>query len=185
MRVRVMLAGLGLILGSAGVWSAEPSSAGSKVLRSGTIEGGTGVRTSGGQPFENPAVQRSGCEYSADCLAWLVSFCQPALAGVDPAVTASIVDVGALADGRTRRTLQTTAPTIPPWGLWPAAVIQFWGAGCTEIPGAKQHMYGSSSRCEWYPHPHMRCTALQIPTGAKWMTLSGYATTVHMSWTLT
>ena len=153
-------------------------------LRSGMIEGGTGVITGGGEPWENPAIQRSGCEYALDCRTWLHSGCNPALAGHDPVATASIVDVGDLADGRTRRTFQTVAPKIPPWGLYPGAAIQLWRQNCTEIRKAKWHTLGSELRCDWNPYPSIRCKGFRIPTGAKWMTVSGYATTVHMSWSL-
>lgn len=179
-RVVVLLVSIGLLVASLGSVAAAP-----EPLRSGTIEGGNGVVTGGGPPWENPAIQRSGCEYAAECLAWLDSGCNPALAGHDPALTASIVDVGDLADGRTRRTFHTVAPHVPPWGLYPGAVIQLWRQDCTEIPDAKRHTIGSSSRCDWNPYPSVRCEPFPIPTGTKWMTVSGYATTVHMSWSLT
>lgn len=155
-------------------------------LRSGTIVGGTGLEMAGRQPWENPAAERSGCEYAAECLAWLQSSCQPALAGHDPVLTASIVEVGDLADGRTPRSLRMEAPSIPPWGLYPGAVIQFWRQDCTEVGDGKLHSIGSDSTCE-YPAGVTRggrCT-FHIPTGARWMTLSGYATTVQLSWRLT
>ena len=155
-------------------------------VRSGTILSGAGVELGGGQPWENPATERSGCEYAAECVAWLQSGCNPALAGVDPVLTASIVDVRDLADGRTSRSLDMVAPYIPPWGLYPGAVVQFWQKDCTEIDDTKRHSIGSDSTCE---HPRGvtrggRCR-FHIPTGARWMTVSGYATTVHLSWTLT
>lgn len=185
MRVRVILVSLGLIISSAAIWSAEQSAAGPRPVRSGMIEGGTGLELAGGQPWENPAAERSGCQYAVDCLTWLQSGCNPALAGRDPALTASIVDVRKLADGRTRRSFQTVAPAIPPWGLWPGAVIQLWRQNCTEIHGAKRHTIGSDSKCDWHPYPSLQCEAFRIPTGTRWMTVSGYATTVHLSWTLT
>jgi hypothetical protein len=179
-----MLVSLGLIVGSAAIWTAEPSVAGPKPVRSGTIEGGAGLEMAGGQPWENAALERSGCEYAVDCQTWLSSGCTPALVGLDPVLTTSIVDVGDLADGRTPRVLHTAAPKVPPWGLWPGAVIQLWRQNCTEIHDAKWHTIGSDSRCEWDPYPSVRCKAFRIPTAAKWMTLSGYATTVRLSWTL-
>ena len=133
-------------------------------------------------------MQRSGCEYAAECLAWKQSGCNPALAGHNPVLTASIVDVGDLADGSTARSLLMVAPSIPPWGLYPGADIQFWQRDCTEIHDARRHSIGegSSATCDWPSGVHRggRCT-FEIPTGAKWMTLSGYATTVQLAWTLT
>src|SRR5688500_3266235 len=131
MRIRVMLLSL-LIVGSA-LSSAEASAAGPKPLRSGTIEGGTGVIFAGGQP----AGERWGCEYAAECRAWLESSCNPALTGREPALTASIVDVGALADGRTDRSFRWTAPYL----VHPGAVIQFWGRSCTEVLGMERHTH--------------------------------------------
>lgn len=179
MRIRVMLVSLGLIVSSAAIWSAESSAAGPKPLRSGTILGGTGLELSGG-PWANPALKLFGCQYSLDCLAWLQSGCNPALAGRDPMLTASIVNVGNLADGRTRRSMHMVAPRIPPWGLWPGAVIQFWRQNCTQIRQANQPTIGYYTRCDGVA----RCTAFRIPTGARWMTVSGDATTVRLSWTL-
>jgi hypothetical protein len=178
MRVRVMLVSLGLLAGSAAIWVAPPSAAGAKPLRAGTIEGGIGVIFAG----EQPAGERSGCKYAAECLAWVRSGCNPALAGHDPVLTASIVEIGDLADGRTRRTFSTSVPPIP---LYPGAVIQFWRGNCTEIPAAKRHTIGSTSTCAWAPYPNLRCPGLVIPRGATWMTVSGYWTTAHLEWTLT
>ena len=178
-RTVVMLLSIGLLVASLGAAEAGP-----KPLRSGTILGGSGLELAG-QPWENPATERSGCQYALDCLAWLQSGCDPALAGHDPVVTASIVDVGALADGRTTRSLSITAPSVPPWGLWPGAVIQLWRSNCTEVKGAAWHSIGSDARCDWDPYPTAaRCEAFRIPVGTKWMTVSGYVTTVRLSWTL-
>ena len=171
MRARVVLVGLGLIIGSVATAAAPPSAAGPKPLRSGTIVGGTGVIVAGDQP----AGERWGCEYTADCQAWLQSGCQPALAGREPALTASIVDVGALADGRTRRSFAWHAPS---W-VHPGAVIEFWRKDCTEIANVERHTHNPYlNRCG-------TCEPLRIPRGAKWMTVSGNWTTVQLSWTLT
>ena len=184
---------LALILVPAQITAAAPDQ---KPLRSGTIEGGVGLQTTS----EDPALERSGCQYALDCLAWLQSGCDPALAGQDPVLTASIVDVGDLADGRTRRSFHMVAPlgepAHPPWGLYPGTVVQLWRQNCTEIHHAKRHTIGSTARCEWqekvgaleqppYGVGVARCKAFRIPTAARWMTVSGYATTVHLSWTLT
>lgn len=176
-RTLVMLVSIGLLIASWGTVEAGP-----KPVRSGTIVGGIGLELAGGQPWEQPAAERSGCEYAPDCLAWLQSGCNPALAGQNPALTASIVDVGDLAGRRTQRSLRMAAPSIPPSGLWPGAVIQLWRQDCTEIPGTKQHSIGSDSKCEW--QEAVQCS-VRIPTGARWMTVSGYATTAQLTWTLT
>src|SRR5688500_13131207 len=63
-------------------------------LRSGRIVGGPD--TTGSAP----------CGLAPDCVAWLQSGCNPALAGRDPALHTSIVDVSDLADGTTRRVLE-------------------------------------------------------------------------------
>lgn len=151
---------------------ASPSTAAAPTpARSGTIAGGTGVIFAG----EQPAGERWGCEYAAECQTWLQSSCNPALAGHDPVLTASIVDVGALADGLTGRSFQ--------WGgggkVHPGAVIQFWGPNCTEIPNTERHTHNPyTNRCG-------TCEPFPIPSGARWMTVSGNWTTVHLTWTLT
>lgn len=140
-------------------------------VRSGTIVGGTGVIFAG----EQPAGERWGCEYAAECQAWLQSNCNPALAGHDPVLTASIVDVGALADGRTPRSFRWGAPSL----VHPGAVIQFWREDCTEIPNTERHTHNPyKNRCG-------TCEPFPIPGGATWMTVSGNWTTAHLTWTLT
>lgn len=153
-------------------------------LRSGTIAGGAGLELSGGDPWEQSALERSGCEYAVDCLAWAQSGCDPALAAREPAITASIVDVDNLADGTTRRSLEMTAPYIPPWGVFPGVVIQFWRDDCTEIAGLKMHSLGSDSPCDGHTGQGFGRCRFHIPAEARWMTLSGYATTLGLSWTL-
>ena len=159
----------------------SPARAEEPPLRSGTILGGTGVKTGGGDPWEPPAAQRSGCEHALECLAWLQSGCNPALTGHDPVLTASIVDVGDLADGRTSRGLNMVAPRVPPWGLFPGVVIQHWREDCSEIADAKVHTLGSDTPCRW--DGHSRCQ-FRIPADARWMTVSGYVTTARLDWTL-
>ncbi|HUR49310.1 MAG TPA: hypothetical protein VMY88_07285 [Acidimicrobiales bacterium] len=151
---------------------ASPSTATApKPAPSGTIEGGTGVIFAG----EQPAGERWGCEYAAECRAWLKSKCKPALAGRDPALTASIVDVGALADGHTRRSFRWRAGAK----VHPGALIQFWRQNCTEIPDTERHTHNPYiNRCG-------TCEPFPIPNGARWMTVSGNWTTVHFTWSLT
>ena len=170
-RTVVMLVSLGLIVGAAATGSAQTSAAGPKPpVRSGTIAGGTGVIFAGQQP----AGERWGCEYSVECQAWWVSGCDSRLAGQDPAVTASIVDVGALADGRTRRSFKWDAFIL----VHPGAVIQFWRQNCTEIPDAERHTHNP------YRNKCGTCEPFRIPRGAKWMTVSANWTTAHLTWTL-
>lgn len=151
---------------------ASPSTAAApKPVHSGTIASGTGVIFAGQQP----AGERWGCEYSAECQTWLQSSCNPALAGHDPALTASIVDVGALADGRTRRSFQWDASKM----VHPGAVIQFWRKSCTEIPNTEMHTHNPyKNRCG-------TCEPFRIPRDAKWMTVSANWTTTQLTWTLT
>lgn len=155
-------------------------------MRSGTIVGGGGVEFSDHDARAENPLEHSGCQYAVDCQAWLNSGCNSALAGRDPVLTTSIVDVGNLA-GSTRRSLTMRAPTVPPWGLFPGAVIQFWRQDCTEIPHTKMHNVGekTTTACRGFPlrGGPGRC-ALRIPAEATWMTLSGYATTVGLSWSL-
>ena len=154
-------------------------------LRSGTILGGAGLEVSDLEAGAENPLDRSGCEYAADCAAWLRSGCDPALAGVDPALTASIVDVAELADGSTRRSLEMRAPSIPPWGLYPGAAIQFWRRDCTEIPDTDLHTIGEEAMsCHGHVGSGSGWCELRIPAGATWMTLSGYVTTANLSWTL-
>jgi hypothetical protein len=150
---------------------ASPSTAAArKAVRFGTIVGGTGVIFAG----EQPAGERWGCEYAAECRTWLQSSCNPALAGHNPVLTASIVDVGALADGRTPRSFRWRAPSL----VHPGAVIQFWRQNCTEIPGTERHTHNPyKNRCG-------TCAPFAIPRGATWMTVSGNWTTTHLTWTL-
>lgn len=140
-------------------------------VRSGTIVGGTGVIFAGRQP----AGERWGCEYTAECRTWLQSGCNPALAGHDPVLTASIVNVRALADGRTPRSFRWRAPSL----VHPGAVIQFWRHNCTEISDAERHTHNP------YRNKCGTCERFAIPRGATWMTVSGNWTTAHLTWTLT
>ena len=151
---------------------ASPSTVASpSPVRSGTIAGGTGVIFAGQQP----AGERWGCEYAAECRTWLESGCDPALAGHDPALTASIVDVRSLADGRTPRSFRWRAPSL----VHPGAVIQFWRQNCTEVPRTERHTHNP------YRNKCGTCERFPIPRGAMWMTVSGDRTTAYLTWTLT
>jgi hypothetical protein len=122
-------------------------------VRSGTIIGGwfpfAVVLAPGGEPR---------CDWNVDCLAWLASDCNRALAGRDPGVFASIVDVADLARSRKTRTL-----TIDPRGpgiMWGGVGIEFWTRGCRPIR----------------PYPSIptdfRSVRFKIPRAAAWMTVA-------------
>jgi hypothetical protein len=152
--------------------------------RFGTIAGGGGVEFYDKEAGAENPLEHSGCQHDAECLAWLGSGCNPALSGRDPVLTTSIVDVGDLADGAPH-VLSVRAPTIPPWGLYPGVVIQFWRRDCTEVQGAKLHSVGEkTTACEGFPLRDSGSCTFHIPGDATWMTLSGYATTVALSWSL-
>ena len=97
-----------------------------------------------------------GCEMAPDCRAWLATDCDPDLTGRDPAVSASIEDVGDLA-GLGRTWILEHAP-----GAAADTGVQFWRNDCTEIRKAR-----------WSSEPFMD-TTLRIPGSAKWMTVTGY-----------
>src|SRR5687767_8808274 len=70
-------------------------------VRSGTILSGTGETPA------NPWVRGlEGCVGAPACSTWLQSGCAPALAGANPTLHASIVDVTDLADDGTSRLLR-------------------------------------------------------------------------------
>lgn len=144
--------------------------------RIGTIVDGVGSSQRAiGRPGE--AVDGE-CQMVVDCLAWLESGCDPALAGREPAVMASIVDVADLADGRTPRSI-----TLSGHGLhWGEVLVQFWRS----TPG---HMYpwfdceeieGSSFLTRYPRHNQPRA----IPLGARWMTITTNVDNTTVSWAL-
>ena len=110
-----------------------------------------------------------------ECRVWLDSGCDPALAGRDPAVSASIQDVSALADGATTRTFEWGSDTSG----WGGVVVQLWAADCTEIEQAKWR--SRESPCCW---SNARGTTFAIPPDARWMTVT--TNDNHkVEWTLT
>ena len=152
-------------------------------LRSGTILSGQG-ETAG-----NPWVRgMEGCVGVPTCSAWLQSSCAPALAGVDPALQASIVDVADLADGVTLRRIEVEEDAGLNGG---ARMIQFWsgtgmeewdvvdepagldGEGCNELLEHRLDQWDG-----WYP------SAFRIPAGATFMTISSSTDTTHAAWSL-
>jgi hypothetical protein len=119
-----------------------------------------------------------------ECLTWLMGGCSPALAGRNPASTASIVDVGDLADGSTPWVFQwrTRGPANPNEGVTSGGVVvQMWSKDCTEIVGSKWRSRMTGYCCPGRNHMD---TTLQIPRDAKWMTVATNDTT-NLEWRLT
>jgi hypothetical protein len=140
-------------------------------LRSGTIVSGASETPA------NPWPQgMEGCVGATTCSAWLQSGCAPALAGADPALQASIVDVADLADGVTTRTLSAV-------GL----VVQFWrdggfgldGQGCEELLAERLSTHEDCKLLSPLPG-----CALRIPAAATFMTITGRPDTLPTEWTL-
>ena len=128
-------------------------------LRSGTIVGSY-IETG----------QSHNCEGLPDCLAWLTSECDPALAGKDPAWLTSIVDVAELAEDRQPRKFAFSSQ----YATAHQTFVQFWTDGCREIRGAR-----AASTAAGFEHQK----TLSIPADAKWMTVSGDSG-VRLLWTL-
>jgi len=156
-RLPLVFAGVAVVASS--IWLGPGARAQQPPVRSGRII--SGVLTT------SPSWE---CRLVPDCLAWLASDCDPALAGRDPAWLASIVDVGAMADGVTRRTF---------WygEAWPAGfvpggmTVELWTAGCRKLDG---HRF-------WKSPP--RQFGLIIPASARWMTVTANDK-VNATWTL-
>ena len=155
--------------------AAAPSSAArQEPVRSGTITGwgATWVAMYNGEPRD--------CQWgNPECLAWLKSGCSPALAGREPAVTASIVDIADVADGTTSRELHWRAISYPGWTVGGGVVVQLWREGCTEIRRSKwRSVDGTGS----FP-TRRSSTSFRIPRAAKWMTVTTNDTAL-LEWTL-
>ena len=129
-------------------------------VRSGTIIGGWfpfAVVLSPGGP--------ASCDWNVECIAWLESGCNTALAGRDPVLHASIVDVRRLAHRPSRlRTFKIRAE--PPGIMWGGVAVEFWNRWCTEVAP-----YPS------IPEVSGGDTRFGIPLGAVWMTVSSVDTT--------
>lgn len=156
-----------------------------QTLRSGTIVSGTG------ETVANPWVTgMEGCVGAPTCSAWLQSGCAPALAGADPALHTSIVDVADLADGVTPRVLRTRRGV--PISGGGTLVVQFWtrsdqwdfidepagldGERCWEL---------LDDRLTWPECPSFveGCT-FRIPAAAEFITISAEPDTTEHTWTL-
>ncbi|HUQ40527.1 MAG TPA: hypothetical protein VM030_10270 [Acidimicrobiales bacterium] len=151
-------------------------------LRSGTIVSGVGE-----SPVTFGVRGMEGCVGAPTCSAWLQSECSPALAGVDPALHASIVDVGALSDGRTLRSLK--ARTAVAGINWGSVIVQFWtetGVDSGGWPYPCREIMGS--RVTWRS-PCFRwgfgdSCSFKIPASAKWMTITSSPDNTNLAWTL-
>lgn len=160
------------------VVSASPTPAAPKPVRAGTITGWgyTWPAMFSGAAWE---CQSNGWTVGAnpECVAWLKSGCNPALAGRNPAVTASIVDVTQLADGTSSRTFRWRAPQGFDFG---GVVVQLWRRDCKEITASKW------VSAEWHylaPRTNRKSTTFVIPPTAAWMTVTTNDT-ANIEWTL-
>lgn len=187
-----LVAVLAVLIGALTMAAAPPAPAREQPPLSGTII--SGVLTTG------PAVE---CGLQPDCLPWLQSGCQPALAGSDPAWLTAIVDVTRRADGRTRQTL--VIRTGPPHGrILGGVFVQFWRSDCTEVRSASWHSFydcgpGRDPYRPYGPRPpceqHRTADAIghrldwvrtrfRIPRGVAWMTISANDN-INIRWSLT
>jgi hypothetical protein len=180
--------------------TAAPSPAAPKPARSGTITG-WGVlwpaTVVGSSTFSATALD---CDGNPECAAWLESGCSPALAGRDPAVTASIVDITALADQARSRAFAWRAgdrADLPEAAravrrlLWSdeshllphrgGVVVQLWDDDCQEID-RWYSLYGRDGATG--RALHRMGTMLSIPSAAAWMTVTTNDT-ADLRWTLT
>jgi hypothetical protein len=164
---------------------AAPSSAArAQPVRSGTI---TGWGLTWPAMFSGEARDCQWTEWEAggnpECLAWLKSGCNPALAGREPAVTASIVDVTKIADGTTQRAFSWRATSAPADVLSGGVVLQMWTKDCKEI---KSTAWRSVERFPDNPRgwTNRPTTTFRIPSTAKWMTITTNDS-ANLTWTLT
>lgn len=152
------------------------ASAGAGPVRSGSVLGGpidTGPGTS--------------CEIAAECAAWLATGCSPHMAGIDPAVQTSIVDVSDLAGRRTIRRFVVSPGSVAGESagvIIGGFVIQFWSSDCVEIrpqpPVRDWSARSYRAPYYWYIRNGSR---FKIPAGAAWMTAAA-DDNVHIRWEL-
>ena len=141
-------------------------------LRSGSIVGGAGWLLD---------QDLGGCQVAPECAVWLQEGCDPALAGRDPGLTASIVDVDDLGDLHTEAIFKFGAGE--PWGpVWGGAHVQFWDHGCSEMRDMRWRSTdcnGDSSGRDCYSR------RFRLTPSVKWMTVTGYQDNVNLAWSLT
>ena len=134
-----VIIGLTILMTSVPAIAEEP-------VRSGTIIGGYNLAT------VNPSPR---CSTTPDCEQWLDNRCDPELAGRDPALFTSNVDVRRLAG--TKRRIEVF-DVVPPYGGGLGSSYEFWTARCTSA-GALGEVPRSGKR-------------LIVPRAAKWMTVT-------------
>jgi len=119
----------------------------------------------------------SRCSDAFDCGGWLAAGCpNVAPAGMDPAVTASIMDVRSFAgDGRTHALGLSSSEGWDQFGV----AVQFWTGACSEVtvPWVSPS-YHTSTRLD-ITHP----AYFVIPSDVRWMTITGVQS-VDVNWML-
>ena len=148
---------------------------GDGTLRSGSIVSGTGQ-----SPANFWVRGMEGCVGAPACSAWLQSACRPGLAGKNPAVHASIVDVGRLADGVTERVLDVRPGVGLNWGHF---VVQFWtGTNLSRFDYCRELVRGQF--WSWECGYRTGLCRFTIPKGARWMTITSSPDNTNVHWTL-
>lgn len=154
-------------------------------LRSGTVVSGTGETPA------SPWVRgMEGCVGAPTCSAWLQSGCAPAMAGADPALHASIVDVADLADGVTARSYDQQQRGLDSGPV----IVQFWrtsseydvvdepagldGQWCEELVSSRF----TTPNC---PRSRSGGCEIVIPVAAEFMTVNPRPDRVKLEWRLT
>lgn len=116
----------------------------------------------------------SSCVLAPDCLVWLASGCDQYLAGLDPALQTSIVDVRALeGSSATRRFVPRPTTVARKSGHAVRGVriggfrVQLWTAGCREVhPSPPIWDAKATSYREYIRHE----SRFRIPSNVAWMT---------------
>jgi hypothetical protein len=139
--------------------------------RSGTIIGGWYP----GLAYLAPSPR--GCRVTSECLVWWASGCSPELAGRNPGLHDSIVDVRGLGrrarayDFVVRRVGPTSAVPLPKGGL----TVEMWTAECKALGEVGTYRGGSQGILDR--------DRFRIPTNAAWMTVASSDNT-KVEWAL-
>jgi hypothetical protein len=115
-----------------------------------------------------------GCGGSVECWSWVMSDCNPNLAGREVAVMSSIERVSDIADGVTLRRLQVRSPAGLSAGR---VVVEFFSRGCRFVP-ATTEADGGHLECR------SECVDITIPARAHWMTVTSKPGNVNIEWDL-